>query len=265
MVADKRRQEILQLIERYGSIRISNLGKMFDVTDMTIRRDIDHLSEQGLVRRVHGGAVHEGSVHERVPNGTEQNLNLATTFLKRNREYVAQKKNIGALAQDFVEDGKTIIIDGGSTNECFARMIDPKKKLRIITHGINIAWILSGNENHDLFVAGGILNRLTMTFSGAEVREIYGELNADTLFIAASGLSLDKGLTDPSWYDTSIKKTMIRASKKVILLIDSHKFNLISSRTFASIDELDCIVTDEQLDPFIGEKYTEAGVNLLLA
>jgi len=255
MVAEQRRQEILRLVEEQGSIRISNLGKLFNVTYMTIRRDIDHLSELGLLKRVHGGAISES-------NG---NIDLATTFLKRNSEYKLEKERIGLKAQDYVEETHIIFIDGGSTNELFARHLDPKKRLRIVTHGLNIAWILSGNENHELFVPGGILNRLTMTFTGREVENMYEELNADVLFLSASGISLDKGLTDPEWLDTSIKKAMIQSSRKVILLIDSHKFGLVSSRTFAAVKDVELIITDRNLDSQTIEQYKNAGMSLVLA
>jgi len=254
MIADQRRQEILRLIEEQGFIRISNLGKTFDVTDMTIRRDIDFLSELGLVRRVHGGAVSEN-----------EGINLATTFLKRNTEFTSEKERIGLRAQEFVEEGSTIFIDGGSTNELFARHIDPKKNLKIITHALNIAWILSQNENHELFVPGGILNRLTMTFNGPEVEKIYEELNADVLFIAASGISLENGLTDPTWLDSSIKKAMIASSKMVILLIDSHKFDLVSSRTFSTLKQVDLLITDSGIDKEKLERYCSTGIDILLA
>jgi DeoR/GlpR family transcriptional regulator of sugar metabolism len=255
LVAEQRRQAILRLVEEQGSIRISNLGRQFNVTDMTIRRDIDSLSRRGFVRRVHGGAVSE----------IEGKIDLATTFLKRNEEFRSEKELIGIRAQEFVEDNSTVIVDGGSTNEYFARRLDPKKRLQVITHGLNIAWIVSGNENHELFMPGGLLNRLTMTFSGNEVVRMYEELNADVLFLSASGISLEKGLTDPAWLDTSIKKAMIRASRRVILLIDSHKFDLVSPRTFASAEEVDFVVTDRALKPEIRDKYERGGLNLLEA
>jgi DeoR/GlpR family transcriptional regulator of sugar metabolism len=255
MIAEQRRQEILRLIEEQGSIRISKLGKYFDVTDMTIRRDIDYLSDLGMVKRVHGGAVSEN-------NG---NINLATTFLKRNSEYKSEKERIGIKAQDYVKENQTIFIDGGSTNELFTRHLDTKIKLRIVTHGLNIAWILSGNDHHELFVPGGILNRLTMTFSGREVESMYEELNADVLFLSASGLSLEKGLTDPEWLDTSIKKAMIRSSNKVILLIDSHKFELVSSRTFATVQDVNLIITDSNLDDKTLKNYEQSGIPMILA
>ena len=153
----------------------------------------------------------------------------------------------------------------GTTNESFARNLDPSLHLKIITHALNIAWQLSANENYELFVPGGILNRLTMTFSGREVERIYEELNADILFASASGISLEKGVTDPTWLDTSIKKAMIRASRMVILLIDSHKFELVSSRTFASLKDIDIIITDSNLDSGIHRKYLDAGVELVIA
>ena len=167
--------------------------------------------------------------------------------------------------QEYVKDGTTIIIDGGSTNVLFAQNIDPRVHLKIITHALNIAWIFSENENHEIFVPGGLLNRLTMTFNGPEVENIYRELNADVLFIAASGISLEEGLTDPTWLDTSIKKAMIRSSRKVILLIDSHKFDLISSRTFASLDQVDLIITDSSIDREIHERYCSTGIDIILA
>jgi len=255
MIAEKRRQEILKLIEEHGAIRISNLGKKFNVTDMTIRRDIDFLSQQGLVNRVHGGAVSE----------KEGSLHLATTFLKRNKEFRAEKEQIAKKAGTFVSAGDTVIIDGGSTNECFARVLSPTLPLRVITHGLNIARIVAEHENHELYVPGGKLNKLTMTFSGREVESMYEEVNADTLFLSASGVSLDKGLTDPVWLDPSIKKTMIRSSSMVILLLDSHKFEFVSSRTFASLHDIDIAITDKRLDPGILDRYRSAGVKLLIA
>jgi DeoR/GlpR family transcriptional regulator of sugar metabolism len=264
MFADRRRQEILKLVEEQGSIRISNLGEQFDVTDMTIRRDIDYLSERGLVRRVHGGAISESARFEGSA-GEDQAVDLATTFLKRNLEYGPQKERIGRRAQDLVEGGSTIIIDGGTTNEAFAKHLDPRLNLRVITHALNVAYLLSTFERCELFVPGGLLNRLTMSFSGREVERMYEELNADTLFLCASGVSLRKGLTDPTWLDTSIKRAMIRSSMRTILLIDSHKFELVSSRTFASVDEIDLVITDDGLHEDVRRRYVERDVKLILA
>jgi DeoR family transcriptional regulator of aga operon len=94
---------------------------------------------------------------------------------------------------------------------------------------------------------------------------MYEELNADTAFISASGLTLEKGLTDPTWLDASIKKVILRASMRVVLLIDSHKFGLVSARTFARLDQVDAVVTDRNLSGEVRERYQEAGVHLLLA
>jgi DeoR family fructose operon transcriptional repressor len=264
MFAERRRQEILKLIEERGFVRISNLGKKFNVTDMTIRRDIDHLSERGLVRRVHGGAVSEFSSPPE-PDGRDQSVKLATTFLKRNLEFGLQKEKIGRRAQEFVDPGSTIIIDGGTTNEAFAERLDRTMSLRVITHALNIACLLSHAESFELFVPGGLLNRLTMSFTGMEVERMYEELNADILFLCASGISLHRGLTDPTWLDTSIKKAMVRASRRKILLIASHKFDLVSSRTFASLEDIDTVVTDDGLDGELYRKYVDAEVDLILA
>jgi DeoR family transcriptional regulator of aga operon len=274
MLAEQRREEILNLIEQEGFIRISNLGERFNVTDMTIRRDIDYLSELGLVRRVHGGAVY-GPGHQggRTAQGApaaagepenDESMNLATTFLKRNREFPGEKELIGKRAQAMVRPGSTIIVDGGSTNEAFARNLDPNAPLKVITHALNVAFLLSAFENIELLVPGGILNRLTMTFSGSEVTRLYEELNADTAFVSASGVSLEKGLTDPLWLDASIKKAIVRSSSRVVLLIDSHKFELVSARTFASLSEVDAVVTDSGLDHEIVQRYSDAGVRLEL-
>lgn len=282
MLAERRREEILSLIEKQGSIRISNLGTRFNVTDMTIRRDIDYLSEMGLVRRVHGGAVQggaalpsPGAVHAGrarikensgdAPPAADQPIILATTFLKRDQEFPREKEMIGIRAQEFVSPGDTIIVDGGSTSVAFARHLDPGVTIRVITHALNVACLLASYESCELFVPGGQLNRLTMTFSGREVERMYEELNADTAFVSASGLSLEKGLTDPTWLDASIKKTMLRSSMRVILLIDSHKFGLVSARTFARLNEVDTVITDSSLPGDVQERYLAAGVHLMLA
>ena len=278
MLAERRREEILNLIESEGFIRISNLGRRFNVTDMTIRRDIDHLSELGLVRRVHGGAV-QGAPDARLgsaryggggtspasPADADQPISLATTYLKRDQEYPREKERIGIRAQELVTPGSTIIIDGGSTSVAFARHLDPGASIRVITHALNVACLLASRESCELFVPGGLLNRLTMTFSGREVERMYEELNADTAFLSASGLTLEKGLTDPTWLDASIKKVILRASMRVILLIDSHKFGLVSARTFARLDQVDTVVTDRNLPGEFRERYQEAGVHLILA
>ena len=195
----------------------------------------------------------------------DQHISLATTFLKRKTEFESEKKRIGLKAQEYVKNDTTIIIDGGSTNVLFSQQIDPSLNLKIITHALNIAYLLSENEHHEIFVPGGLLNRLTMTFNGPEVEAIYRELNADVLFVAASGISLEEGLTDPTWLDTTIKKAMIRSSRMVILLIDSHKFDLISSRTFASLDQVDLIITDSGIDNKVHERYCSTGIDIILA
>jgi DeoR/GlpR family transcriptional regulator of sugar metabolism len=247
MKADLRRFEILALIERFGTVRIQDLADRFDVTEMTVRRDLDRLHSLGFIKRVHGGA-------EVTQN---DNVLFHITLNGRNVEFKEEKQQIGALAAQFVEENEMIFIHGGTTTYELARNLPRDKYFQVVTNSAPILGILWKYENIDVLSTGGSLNHISGTFFGPHADSLIEKLNFDTLFMGSSGVSLEKGLTEFDMYVASLKTKIIDKAGKKILLVDSHKFDILRNIVYSPIEAFNIVVTDANVDPGI-VSYLEA-------
>jgi DeoR/GlpR family transcriptional regulator of sugar metabolism len=254
LLSTERREKILAMIRDQGSVRVNELTSRFNVTDVTIRHDLLELAEQGHLRRTHGGAVLQ----------TQSPLDIA--FAQRTRLHREEKARIGKVAAQLVKQGETILFDGGSTAMQIARNIKNIDSSTFITVSPSIAEILASRNLHaTIYLTAGELNRQTLAVEGPQVANSLQGLNIDKLFLAIHAFDIDKGLTDLTLSQAFTKKTLIEASREIILIADSSKFNDVAFATVAPFSRVNILVTDRGLCAEAIEQIEAIGVKVLLA
>lgn len=258
MPADLRRAKILERIQRDGGASIRDLARDYGVSAITVHRDLERLARDGLVERVHGGARAHGSRSARI--------SVATDWAKRLQQALPEKQAIAARAAGFVEDGSTIFVDSSTTCLVLARHLQrhPPRALTLVTNSPAIAGELHAQSIHVVVTPGEVDQTLRM-IGGRWAAEFLGDLNMETAFVSAGGVTLENGLTTTRRALADTLKAASASSAKTIGLIDSSKFGLSALLSIARPEELDALVVDDALPRKTIRAYEAAGVNLILA
>jgi len=251
LAADRRRR-IASMVRERGSVRASELSHLFGVTDETIRRDLVHLAEGGELKRLHGGAIAEQARTE-------------TSFARRIREHEAEKAAIAEAAADLVADGSTIILDSGSTTLHLARALVKRRDLVVITNAVTNAIELMENPNIVVVLTGGTVRRTTFGATGELAVTNLAGLHVDQTFLAITGVSIDGGLTYPSFEEAAVKRAMVAAAAEVVLLADHTKFGRNTMVQVAPLDVLSRIVTNAPVDEPMRGHLQDLGVEVTVA
>jgi len=212
---------------------ITELGAKLNVSEATVRRDLQSLEEQGRVRRVHGGAV-------RTKFSTEP------IFTEKASLNEGEKTRIAELALGMIEDGDTIFLDGGSTVLALSKLLDRKKNLTVVTNSLMAAAELMESP-HKLILVGGEFRALSRTFVGVLTDPIINMLRIKKAFLGTIGFSLDDGLstTDPA--EAHTKELVLRRSEKNIVLADSSKIGVSSFVASGSLADVQILITDPRI------------------
>lgn len=233
-MTEDRREKIISLLRENGEISLRELEELFsDVSSMTLRRDLAYFESLGDVVRIKGGAKYLRG-YER----SEDNFELRKIINKTAKDQIAE---IAAL---YADTGRSIFIDSGTTAMCLAKKL-PDTNLSVFTSGPNVAVELSKKISPSISLTGGLLNRANLSVSGPQAIQFIDELNIDTAFLAASAYSSEAGFTCGNFNECELKKRIVKKSKKIILLIDSSKFNKSMPFTFAGMDEIDLMITEK--------------------
>ena len=251
--AEERRQKILELLREEGSARVSVLSSTFEVSEPTIRQDLERLERQGYVVREHGGAFLR-SVSQQV-----RSLSL------EHRENMDKKMKIGARAAAEIQPGERIILDAGSTTTEIARRLHDHHDLTIITNALNIALIVGAEYSFDLMVTGGEFKAPTLSLTGERAAASLQGIYVDRLFLATGGVSATFELTYPGFADLPVKRAMIDAARTIYVVADSTKFGRAA---FASLGSIACaryVITDEGIGADTVARLSELGVEVLIA
>jgi DeoR/GlpR family transcriptional regulator of sugar metabolism len=253
MMAEERRTQILQIVRAEGRARVNELANRFSSSAVTIRNDLNELHQRGLVLRSHGGAVlpdtilRESPVHERLKTHSEQ------------------KRRIGAMAANLVNDGETIILDSGTTTLEIARQIKNKQGLQVITNGVNIAAELLDARDVQTFIVGGTLRGDSASIVGRSTEEMFEQFSADKLFLSGAGCDPDFGVSGANLEETMVNRAMLRIAREIILVADASKFCKRSMVRIAPFSEIDIVISDTGLREEMQEKVRAMGSNLILA
>jgi DeoR/GlpR family transcriptional regulator of sugar metabolism len=253
MLANQRRQKIFELLKEDGSAKVNRLSRIFKVTEVTIRQDLEKLEQEGLIIREHGGAFLKNM---------QDNVR---SFTPLNADNMDKKTAIGRKAASLIENGDTIILDSGSTTTEIAKQILGKKGLTVITNALNIALLLGADPGIEVMVTGGEFKPPTLSLTGQKAADFLENIHVDKLFLATAGISLRSGLTYPSISDITVKKAMIDAADVTYLVADSTKIGKNSLASLGALSLIDYLITDPDIDPKHLALFTENEVEVILA
>lgn len=233
MFSAERRQEILRLINADSRVAVADLAARFEVSQSSIRRDLNILHRLGLVQRTYGGALGFA--------GTSPEAPFSERAVSRHEE----KERIGRAAARLVQPGATIFVDGGTTTECMLSYLPNDTPLTVVTYGLNIVQRLSDLRHITVVLIGGILNPATLTFGGVFATDSFESYNIrfDKAFMATTGVSAEAGITNGGFEEIPIKRRALRSARETILLADSSKIGLIAPGVVASIDQVQRLIT----------------------
>lgn len=239
MLASQRRAAILAIVEDAGAARVSELVEQLGVSDMTVRRDIERLDGEGLLERVHGGAL---AVR---PRATDE-----PGFSAKSELMTAEKQAIAAAAARLVQPGATIGISAGTTTYEFARAIRHLPQLTVVTNSVPVAQLLHESQasGHVVVLTGGVRTPSDALVGPVAVGALEG-LHVDRLFLGAHGIDRDAGLTTPNLVEAETNRAMVRASRSVCVLADHTKLGIVGLSTFMPLREVDTLITDAGLPP----------------
>jgi DeoR family transcriptional regulator, fructose operon transcriptional repressor len=250
MFSEERQIRISELLKNKSSIKVNELSNIFNVSESTIRRDLQEMEEKGLLTRTHGGAV------------SAEKTNFELSFKEKADKRYAEKLNIGKIAAAMIEDGDTIILDSGTTTLQVARYIKAKN-ITVITNSIDIASELSTRSDIELIVTGGVLRITTRAMVGQITEGALKNFRVDKAFIGSNGISMEEGITTPNIMEAHSKKEMIKAASKVIIVADSSKFNQVSLAVICPVKAVNLIITSSNLNEEVIKEYKEAGVEII--
>jgi DeoR/GlpR family transcriptional regulator of sugar metabolism len=250
---DVRREKILEMIQEDGHVKVVDLSRIFKVSEVTVRQDLEKLESEGMIMRDHGGAYLK-SISSQV-----------RSFTLQQRDNMDKKMLIGKKAADFVFNGDTIILDSGTTITELAKNLATGKELTVITNALNIAMMLGGEPSINLIMTGGEFKAPTLSLTGQKAAAFFNDLHVDKLFLATSGISLKAGLTYPSISDLVVKKAMIDAADTVYLLADSTKMGRSSLASLGALSLVDYLVTDNGLQDKHRQLFDEHDIEYIIA
>lgn len=253
LLAKPRRDRILEMIQEDGNVKVVNLSKIFKVSEVTIRQDLEKLEQDGYIVREHGGAYLK-SISAQV-----------RSFSLQHRENMDLKMLIARKAAEFINDGDTIILDSGTTITELAKNLATRKDLTVITNALNIATMLGSEPAINIIMTGGEFKAPTLSLTGEKAAAFFNNLHVDKLFLATAGISLKAGLTYPSISDLVVKKAMIDAADTVYLLADSTKIGKSSLASLGALSLVNYLVTDNGLQDKHRQLFKEHDIEYIIA
>lgn len=250
MIADNRRKKILDLLDKNGSVRVADLSRIFDISEVTIRTDLADMENKGLLTRVHGGAVSSYKPYYNM------SLNQRMSTNQEEKEIIAKK------IADMIEDNDTIMLNSGTTTLLVFRAIPRDLNLNIITNSISIALEGTVNPNFNIILLGGQINpKYQFTYGDDAIRQLKS-YHADKLILSVDGIDGEHGFS--TYYDreAEIDRIMFKQSGVSIIAADHSKFNRCAFTKISDFSVADYIVTDTTVPDSLKNKITKHSIKL---
>jgi DeoR family fructose operon transcriptional repressor len=241
-----------ELVADQGRLSVHALAEKFGVTTETVRRDLSSLEAIGLVRRVHGGAVPASALTV-----------IESGLVERDRVNTAQKERIARAALDLLPpSGSTVLLDAGSTLNLLASVLPRDHHLVAYTHSVPVAARLAGHPNVELHLLPGRVRLTTQAAVGADTVAALAEVRVLTAFLGANGVTVDHGMSTPDRDEAATKRAMVASASEVVVLADASKVGIEASVSFASMAEVDVLVTDTGIDRGDLRQLEDTGVEV---
>ncbi len=251
MALNRRRLKILDLIREDGHAKVQDLSRIFNVTEVTIRQDLETLEQEGFVQREHGGAF------------LKDVGSFAKTGKLFNQINIEKKETIARKAVKLINNGDSIILDSGSTTTEIAKLLTNFNDLTIITNSLNIALILGENHGINLIVTGGEFKAPTLSLTGSMAAESFKDIHVNKLFLATAGISSDLKLTYPSLSDLVVKTAMIKSAEQVYLVADSSKIGVSAFANLGPVSLVNTLITDDSISQGDIELFKTQNIEVL--
>jgi DeoR family transcriptional regulator, glycerol-3-phosphate regulon repressor len=252
MAQNERREQIVDLVHQNGFVTIDSLAQRFAVTPQTIRRDINELSDQALLRRYHGGAG--------LPSDVE---NVA--YANRQVLLREEKARIAELVVEHIPDQASLFINIGTTTEAVAEALVRRRELRIITNNLNVATILSAREDFQVVVAGGLVRGRDRGIVGEATLDFINQFRVEYAIIGISGIDMDGTLLDFDYREVRISQAIIANARWVYLVADHSKFGRHAMVGEGNLTQVSALFTDQPPPAPIRELIAANGVDLFVA
>ncbi|MFT4148672.1 MAG: DeoR/GlpR family DNA-binding transcription regulator [Paracoccaceae bacterium] len=244
MALSIRQNEILDLARSEGRVLVEDLAQRFEVTLQTIRRDLGDLAEQGLLDRVHGGAVPRAGV-----------VNLG--YEARRRLHAEAKSAIGAACAAEIPDNSSLILNLGTTTEAVAQALLHHSNIMVVTNNINVANILLANPGCEIMVAGGALRRSDGGLTGELTTQFFEQFKVDFAIIGTSALDADGDLLDFDLAEVRVSRAILRQARRAFVVTDHSKIGRPAPARIASLSEVDTLFTDRPLPQDLARRCGE--------
>lgn len=251
MLALERRNLILEKLQEEKKVVVSELSQRYNVSEETIRRDLEKLEKDGLAIKSYGGAV------------LNENTSIDMPFNIRKKRNVAGKQRIAEIIETLIEDGEHIALDASTTAVFVAKAIKNKEHLTVITNSIEIIIELSDVSEWNIISSGGTLKEGDLALVGSRANDTFQSFNVEKAIISCKGIDANKGITDASEAFSEMKCKMLASAKEKILVVDSSKFGNISFCKICNVNDIDIVVTDEKPEDAWLEYFKASGVRCL--
>lgn len=250
----ERRKEILLRINEEGQVLVPELSKEFDVSEVTIRKDLEQLEKKNLLIRARGGAIKkEGGV------GIDYHLS------EKDKMFSKEKARIGKAAALLINDHDTIVIDSGTTTMEVAKNLPPVSEITVICNALNIIGQLIQTNNGNLIILGGYLRKNSLSLVGPLAEKNLQNLYVDKVFLGVDGFDTKYGIFTPNIEEAYLNEIMIRNSKEVIVVCDSSKFRRRSLAYICQINKIHTVVTDSGIPEDDRRHLEDTGIRVIIA
>jgi DeoR family fructose operon transcriptional repressor len=260
MIKEERQKEILKYLEKNEIAKTKALSDLLDVSLSTIRRDFKEISDNENIERVHGGL---SLITEEIEESDEITKNIP--YQIRKNKNINEKIKIAEEAVKYIEEGDVIYLDAGTTTLQISNLIKKKKfqDLSVITNSIEIAYDLSFADIN-LKVLGGDLRNKIFALVGRETEKAIDNIWVNKLFLAASGINLEHGITSTDVFQAHLKSKLINIAEEIILVVDSSKINKNALNSAAKVDVIDKIITDNDANPEFIKELEKMNIDVII-
>ncbi|MEW9669360.1 DeoR/GlpR family DNA-binding transcription regulator [Ammoniphilus sp. 3BR4] len=249
MLVAERYEKIVQLVNERGSIRVTELSQLCNVTEETIRRDLDRLEQAGRLRRSHGGAVSIKDQQTEIP------------YFERETSHAEEKKRIALEAIERIQPNERIVLDASTTAWYMASYL-PDIPLTVLTNSIKVATELSSKEKIEVISTGGLLAQKSLSFVGPLAERSLDSYHVNKVFLSCKGVHLRRGISESNELQARVKQKMIDMADQVILLADSSKFGVQALTRVADLNQVDAIITDRNIAKETLDQLKELAISL---
>lgn len=253
MYQEERQAAILDRVRRNGRVDVGELADEFDVTPETLRRDLTSLERHGLLRRVHGGAI------------PVERLGFEPGLTAREEAMASEKARIARVALAEVPVEGAILLDAGTTTARLADILPVDRELTVVTDAVTIAMALSARPNITVLCIGGRVRGRTLAMVDQWALRVLAETFVDVAFVGTNGISVERGLTTPDLAEAAVKRAMLQAARRVVVLADHTKVGNDCFARFGDLDEIDTLISDDGVDRLVAMDLQAAGPRVVLA